>query len=173
MVSCEKTIVKSVLNSVSQKKNSLKVFSEKIANISITNSCDETKIFKNIRTLESISFILSIKYTTVNTFLQLSNCDGNLKISYSAGHFFKGKQKTARIVTLKKFFYQLFLKFPELQKTAVSLQLVNVSNKVWVIRYLKKKLYIVSIRVLNLFPHNGCRNKKIRRKKYKKKLRLK
>ena len=34
---------------------------------------------------------------------------------------------------------------------------------------LKKKFFIKVVRSFNLYPHNGCRKKKVRRKKFKKK----
>ena len=32
----------------------------------------------------------------------------------------------------------------------------------------EKKFFITSVKIFNTFPHNGCRHKKVKRKKFKK-----
>lgn len=158
------------LKYVCSKKNYIEIYKKKISEVLFKADNFDKNLSEEYKTF--VSFILSIQYTPINTRLQLSDCSGLLLLGCSAGHFVKGKRKKSRVLILKKFFNRAFLKFPDLQNKPVSLHLFNVSNKIWVVKYLKKKIFITAIKSFNLFPHNGCRAKKIKRKKYKRKLKI-
>ncbi len=159
-----------LLNYVAFKKNYVKITENKIFEISSANNFKN--LWQNYAETEKILFVLTVKYTPVNTLLQVSDVSGRVYYYNSAGHFFKGKQKTARLLVLKKIMGKLFLRLSYLQSKPIALHFINVFNKNWLIKYFKKKLFVAEIKSFNSFPHNGCRNKKIKRKKFKKKLRI-
>ena len=120
-----------------------------------------------------IVYIIDISFSKTNTLLHIMDFSGNLKFFCSAGLFnYKGKSKKARFIVFKKFYRILVTKLKFLRNKPLALHLKNIgSNKFRIIRKLKKKFFIKIIRSFDLFPYNGCRRKKIRRKKFKKKRR--
>lgn len=120
-----------------------------------------------------VVYIIDITFSRSNTFLHVMDSKGQLKFFASAGHFkYKGKNKKFRLNVLKSVYKVLLTKLKYLKNKPIALHLKNVGfNKFWIIKKLKSKFYIKTIKVFNLFPFNGCRNKKIRRKKMKTKRR--
>lgn len=113
-----------------------------------------------------VIFIITIRYTRVNTLLSVSNSKGVLRFFGSSGQFFSGRQKKSKISVIKKFLKLLLSNLNFLKKKPIALHLNNVTfNKFWIIRRLRKKLFIKTIKICNVFPHNGCRKKKKKRKK--------
>lgn len=161
---------KSFLRNIQSKKSTIKIIKKKILKVSTDPFLVKHKKIYNVKT--KVHYILAIKYTSANTFVQLSNSLGKVIFYCSAGYFFKGKQKTSRFLILKKFINVLFLRFSFLQEAAVSLHFFNVFNRRWVVKYLRKKVFITNIKTFAVFAHNGCRNRKVKRKKFKKKLHL-
>lgn len=121
--------------------------------------------------IDIINYLVNIKFTRTNTFLSICAFSGKSRYFYSAGNFFQGKQKTARSVVLKKIFQLLQNDFSFLNKESVCLQLINAgSYEETIIDYLEKKMLIRLIQIINIYPHNGCRKKKIKNKKLNKNL---
>jgi ribosomal protein S11 len=91
---------------------------------------------------------------------------GNLKLYYSAGLFqYKGKRKKSRYLVFRDMFRVLISKFKFLKLQPLALHLKNVgSAKSWIVKALKKKLFIKIVKSYDMYPHNGCRKRKIRRK---------
>jgi ribosomal protein S11 len=91
---------------------------------------------------------------------------GNLKFFCSAGSLqYKGKRKKARYLVFRDMFRILNSKLKFLKSQPLALHLKNVgSAKVWIVKTLKKKLFIKIIKSYDLYPHNGCRKRKVRRK---------
>ena len=113
-----------------------------------------------------VTYIISIVFSKTNSLFHIMDFSGKLKFFYSAGSFsYSGKsKKKARFLVFKKFYQLLVKKFKFLRKTPVALHLTNVeSNKTWIVKKLKKKIFIKVIRIFNSYPHNGCRKKKVRR----------
>lgn len=120
-----------------------------------------------------IVYIIDISFSRTNTLLHIMDFSGNLKFFCSAGLFnYKGKGKKARFIVFKEFYRVLVTKIKFLKNKPIALHLKNVgSNKFRIIKKLKKKFFIRIVRSFDLYPHNGCRRKKVRRKKFKKKRR--
>jgi ribosomal protein S11 len=116
-----------------------------------------------------VMYILDISFFETNTFLHVMSPDGNLIFFCSAGNLnYKGKQKKLRFVIFRDLFRILVSKLRFLRKTPIALHLKNVdSNRFWILKKLKKRFYIKVVRSFSLYPHNGCRKKKMRRKKFK------
>jgi ribosomal protein S11 len=114
-----------------------------------------------------IMYIIDITFSRSNTFLHVMDSEGRLKYFASAGHLnHKGKNKKFRSNVLKSIYKVLLTKLKYLKGKPVGLHLKNVGfNKFGIIKKLKSKFFIKVVKVFNLFPFNGCRNKKVRRKK--------
>lgn len=115
-----------------------------------------------------IQYILSITFSRTNTFLHLTTFSGHMLHFYSAGNVnYTGKsKKLRRFWILKDIFKKFIFKFRFLYGKFVGLHLTNVGFfRSVIIKYLKKKYFITSVKVFSRFPHNGCRQKKVRRKK--------
>lgn len=127
------------------------------------------KDVKNIKNEVLVVYIIDISFSKKNTLIHISDCSGNVKFFYSAGSFEqKGRAKVSRSLVLRKFYRMLISKFKFLQNVPVAVHFKNVdSNMLWFLKKLKKKLFIVVVKHFNLYPYNGCRKKKIRRKKFK------
>jgi len=118
-----------------------------------------------------IVYIISISFLKANTMIHVSDIKGNLKLFYSAGSVkLSGKQKRKRRVAVSKLISLILKKATFLGQKPIALHLNNVNfYKNLIVRKLKRNLYIKVIKVLNQTPYNGCRKKKLRRKKFTKK----
>ena len=72
--------------------------------------------------------------------------------------YFISKQNWMKLMRFE-FWWSLFFTTSELKNVD--------SNIFWFLKKLKKKLFITVVKHFNLYPYNGCRKKKIRRKKFK------
>ena len=121
-----------------------------------------------------VVYIIDISFSRSNTLLHVTDSSGTLKFFCSAGDLsYTGKSKKARVSVLKAMVRILVRKLTFLQNKPIALHLKNVRfRKFWIVKRLKKKFFIKVVRSFNLYPHNGCRKQKIRRKKLKKKTRV-
>ena len=158
---------KQYLKKLENKTTLLNKFKE--TNFKTVNS----KLFKNLKTTKKstnlINYIINVAFTKKNTLLHITDCSGNLKFFYSAGSFqYKGKSKIFRGTVLKKFYRVLVSRLKFLQKKIVAVHFKNVNfNMFWFLKKLKKKMGIKIVKNFYLYAYNGCRQKKIRRKKIK------
>jgi ribosomal protein S11 len=116
-----------------------------------------------------IKYIIKIVFSKTNTLLHIMDFEGNLIFFCSAGSMqYKGKRKKARYMVFRSFFKCIISKLKFLKSQPIALHLQNVqTNKIQLIRLLKKKLYIKIIKNFTIYPYNGCRKKKVQRKKFK------
>lgn len=117
-----------------------------------------------------VTYIININFSRSNTFIQILDFSGKLKFFYSSGSFnYSGKSKKARYIVFRDFYRVLVSKLKFLKGKPIALHLKNVGyNKLWIIKKLRKKFFIKSIKNFTSYPHNGCRKRKMRRKKFKK-----
>lgn len=118
-----------------------------------------------------VVYVVNVSFLKANTTIHVSDIQGNLKLFFSAGSVdLAGKQKKNRRIAVSKLISLLLKKAMFLSRKPVALHLNNVNfYKNLIVRKLKRNLYIKIIKVFNQTPHNGCRKKKLRRKKYTKK----
>jgi len=138
-----------------------------------TLSVKKTTYQKNIEndTNLIVMYIISISFLKANTTIHVSDVKGNIKLFYSAGSVgLGGKQKKKRLIAVSKLISLMLKKAIFLGKKPVALHLNNVNfyNSL-IVNKLKKSLYIKVIKSFNQTPYNGCRKKKLKRKKYTKK----
>ena len=117
-----------------------------------------------------VAYIISISFLKANTTIHVSDTKGNLKLFYSAGSVeLSGKQKRKRRIAISKLISLVLKKANFLDQKPIALHLNNVNfYKNLIVRKLKRNLYIKVVKILNQTPYNGCRKKKLRRKKYTK-----
>lgn len=128
----------------------------------------KNSVFNFSKTNNLIVYIIDITFSKSNTFLNVMDSSGKLKFFSSAGHFsLKGKNKKFRFNVFKNIYRILLTKLKFLKNKPIALHLKNVgANKFWIIKKLKTKFFIKVVRIFNLFSFNGCRKKKVRRKKF-------
>lgn len=115
-----------------------------------------------------IMYIITVSFLKANTIIHVSDIKGNVKMFYSSGSVqLTGKQKTKRRPVILRLVSLLAKKAVFLKKKPIALHLNNVgsSNKVFVVNNIKNFFYIKLIKSFNQTPYNGCRKRKIRRKK--------
>lgn len=165
-VSIKKQYIKNLKNQVNLlsdvKQKNYKLLNSKISSIDV-NKCIDDQV---------VMYIINIIFSRSNTFLNVTDPSGNLKFFCSAGCLqHKGKNKKFRFNVFKNIYHVLTTKLRFLKGKPIALHLKNVGfNKHWLIKKLKSRFFIKSVKSFNIFPHNGCRKRKVRRKKLKKKM---
>ena len=169
--------VNKFLKDISLKKKYIKNFKDSVFILSTLKETNYRSLNNKMIQNNSISnlhnnlvmFIIDITFSKSNTLLNVSDSNGNLKFSCSAGSFnYSGKSKRSRWIVFKEF-YSSLLKLKFLTNKPIALHFKNVgSHKFWIIKKLKKIFFIKNICSFNSYPYNGCRKKKMRRKKFKK-----
>lgn len=146
---------------------SLKQKNYKILHKFNQNNISDSKDFDNI-----IMYIIDITFSRSNTFLHVMDSSGKLKFFCSAGHLqYRGRRsKKSRFSVFKSIYHVLLTKLRFLKGKPIALHLKNVGlKKFWIIKKLKTHFFIKLVKIFNLFPFNGCRKKKVKRKKFKRK----
>lgn len=162
----ERFYIENLLNRIDYLKK-LKENNYKALNVT-KFSCN--KAIKNDQEI-MVMYIIGISFLKANTTIQVSDIKGNVKLFYSAGSVgLAGKQKKKRRVAIAKLIFLLLKKATFLNNKPVALHLKNVNfyNSL-IVNRLKKNIYLRVIKSFNQTPYNGCRKKKLRRKKYTKK----
>lgn len=118
-----------------------------------------------------VMYVINVSFLKANTTIHVSDIKGNMKLFYSAGSVgLSGKQKKKRRIAVSKLISLLLKKAAFLGKKPIALHLNNVSfYKNLIITKLKRTLFVRVIKSFNQTPYNGCRKRKVRRKKYTKK----
>lgn len=165
------------LNHIRFKKQYLTHVKKKIQSINKLKELNY-KVFNSqilkLQHLESsnllVMYIIDISFFKKNILLHVSDSSGNIKFFYS-GKAFQQEEKLTKPLMLRKFYRILVSKLKFLKKKPLAVHLKNPDyNMFWFLKKLKKKLFITVIKRFNLYPYNGCRKKKIRRKKFKNQL---
>ena len=148
------------------KKQYIKILKNKFDSFLIMKKKYQNFIIKN----DWIIYTINISFSRANTLLYVTNFCGKLKFFCSAGMlFYKGNSKKIRILVIKSMLNFLLKKLVFLKTKPIALHLKNVKFlKFWIIYTLKKKFFIQTIKNFNTYSYNGCRKKKISRKKFKK-----
>jgi ribosomal protein S11 len=120
-----------------------------------------------------VMYIINISFLRANTTIHVSDIKGNIKLFYTAGSVdLAGKQKKQRSLAVSRLISLLVKKATFLKKKPLALHLNNVTfHKPLIVNKLKRNFFVKIIKSFNQAPYNGCRKKKIRRKKYAKNLR--
>nr|YP_009495566.1 ribosomal protein S11 [Nitzschia sp. (in: diatoms)]AWQ64296.1 ribosomal protein S11 [Nitzschia sp. (in: diatoms)] len=136
-------------------------------NLSVKKLSVEQDVNQNL----IVMYVINISFLKANTIINVSDIKGNMKLFYSSGSVgLSGKQKRKRRIAVFKLMSLLLQKATFIKNKPVALHLNNVTfYKNLIISKLKRSLYLRVIKSFNQTPYNGCRKKKVRRKKYTKK----
>jgi len=153
-----------ILNILKTSKKKLKKLSDSIKKqkLKFYNNNQKFKMAKQ----NVINYIINIMLSPTNTIVNVTDTNGNVIISISAGGINLTKfQKKAQPMALLNIFKVLLSKAKFLQNNSVALHFKNVKrfHESFFITALKKKIFVKSFQSYNLTPHNGCRPKKIKR----------
>ena len=120
----------------------------------------------NRRFNESVSYVIHVNLSLTNTYVSVTDIKGRIIISLSSGSVgLKKRQKRTQPLAIVSVFKELFLKTKFLDGERVSIHFHGVKfyYEALVVRLLKPKVFIKTVRSYNLHPHNGCRPKKLKR----------
>lgn len=162
----ERFYIQNLLNQITQLKK-LKESNYKKASIQKLNLDRKTNNLQDL----IVMYIISISFLKANTTIHVSDIKGNMKLFYSAGSVgLVGKQKRKRRIAVSKLISLVLKKATFLTNKPIALHLNNVNlHSSLIVSKLKRTLYIRIIKSFSNTPYNGCRKKKLRRKKYTKK----
>lgn len=113
-----------------------------------------------------VRYIVHINLTSTNTLVSVTDIKGNVRLSYSSGQVnLRGKQKTKQPAALINILKRLLLKAKFMQNEPLAIHFKNTRShyEAFIVKMLKTKFFIKTIRSYNMQPHNGCRPKKIKR----------
>lgn len=153
------------LNILKTSKKKLKKLSDNVKTQNVKNFTSFNQKFVSVKQ-NVISYIINVVLSHTNTIVNVTDVNGNVIISISAGLINLTKfQKKSQPMALLNIFKVLLSKAKFLQNKAVALHFKNVKrfHESFFITALKKKVFIKSFQSYNLTPHNGCRPKKIKR----------
>jgi len=118
-----------------------------------------------------IKYVLGVIVTKTNTIIYLTDIKGRIKYFITSG-ILKINEKQNKAIVISKLFRFLLLKNMHLQKTnEIVLHFKNLNQRLALIVFSFVSKYfqnILAVKIYNNQPHNGCRPKKIKRKKRKK-----
>lgn len=172
----------SFLKEIKLKKQYIEFLQKKVNNIKNIQKINyknlNSSLFLPLKSKKKIDnyimYIVDITFSPTNSLLHITDYQGNLLYYYSAGLLgYKGKKKKTRFIVFKNFYKILLKQFSFLLKKPIALHLKDTGwNKFWIVQKLKKKFFIKVIKTFNSHSYNGCRKKKIRRKKFKTKKKI-
>lgn len=164
---------------LSQLKKEISFLEKKNYNLTLLENKYKLGI-KHLRSLKAkeINYIIKIfrkkkGITTAN----ISDSSGKVKQYYLPGkNILKKRMKRNRNIALNKILNKIIYTsklLPQLRTKIFALHLINVEQykRVFIYKKLKKRFKIYEIEIFTKIPHNGCRLKKVRRKKFRRKRR--
>ena len=113
-----------------------------------------------------VRYIVHINLTSTNTLVSVTDIKGNVRLFYSSGQVnLKGKQKTKQPAALINILKRILVKAKFMQGEPLAIHFKNTRSHYerFIVKMLKTKFFIKTIRSYNMQPHNGCRPKKIKR----------
>lgn len=165
------------LTNIKLKKQYIKKLQNKISVLNFIKEKNYKLLNSQISTVKRsdeenylISYIIDITFSQTNTLLHVMDPLGNLKFFCSAGSLnFKGKAKRSRFLVFREMYNILISKLRFLKGQPIAVHFKNVgSSRFWILKKLKKKFFIRVVKSFSSYPYNGCRKRKMRRKKFKK-----
>ncbi len=167
------SILLKILNQLKSDKSISKVLKNKITNnlyskFILTKSKNSFNSKNKLIKENLISYVINVNLSPTNTLVNVTDINGNPKITFSAGLVNLTKsQKKAQPMALINIFKALLLNARFLTNKPVALHFKNTKSfyESLIIKALKDKLFIKSVQSYNLSPHNGCRPKKLKRVK--------
>ena len=113
-----------------------------------------------------MEYLVKVNLSKANIMISVTTVIGNPKIFISTGLLkLKKKQKKSKSLVLMQIFKVIFSRLNLLENRIIVLQFKNVKTyyELFIIKLLKEKVFLKSIKSYNNLPFNGCRPKKIKR----------
>jgi hypothetical protein len=148
------------------KKN--KTIVENFANTKVLITAER---FPGLNASDLIKYVLGVSFLKKNIIMYIGSANGQLKYHCSAGFIKLSKNQKVKIpLVLIKLTKIVSIKLPSLTDIPTALHLNNVpkSLQLFFEPVFKTQFLIVQLNSFKLFSHNGCRPKKLKRKKRKK-----
>ena len=123
----------------------------------------------NLKSANLIKYIIGISIYNTNTIMYVSDIKGTIKFFCTSNSL--GLKKKKKITTLAKLIKYTTSKIDFISNSdLVSLHLKNCTDRLASLSssFLSRHYNIELIKVKNIKPHNGCRPRKIKRKKRQK-----
>ena len=138
---------------------------------SSTNKINKTEFRKKKIKLNYylIKFIINISFIKSNICLHIMDCSGKSKYLKSSKAI-NNKLKSLSIQNLENFYKIIVSELDFLKNAPVAIHFNNIEfNYPWLTEKISKKLFLTVLKFYNKHSHNGCRKKKLKRKKFSKK----
>lgn len=119
--------------------------------------------FKNFFHARPVNFVVNINLTYTNTFINVTDIKGHMLTGLSSGSVnLKSKQKIKQPVALLTIAKQILLTSKVSPKSTIALHFKSTKafHERFIIKLLKQKFFIKTVKSYDFQPHNGCRPKK-------------
>lgn len=129
------------------------------------------KKFSSLNVSDLIKYVIGISFLKKNIMMYIGCVDGQLKYHCSAGIIKLNKNQKVKIpLVLLKLTKVISIKLPSLTNVPTALHLNNMpkSLQLFFESVFKTQFFIIQLNSFKSFSHNGCRPKKLKRKKRKK-----
>ena len=155
-------------------KNINNLLESNINNFQTQNLCNGiTNTERNKKELKQdcvICYIVTITFLKTSIMIHLSDAVGNIKWFSSSGsiNVTNSKRKRRKRTIVFKLIFRLLkeLRYHDVNDKPVALHLNDVSTfRFSIVKKLRKIFFIKIIKIFHKLPYNGCRQKKIPRKK--------
>jgi hypothetical protein len=172
-------LANNLFNIISLKKQYLKKIEltvqllSKIKSINYKKICLKSfQMFIKYKNSVFVTYVIEISFLRKNTLIHVNNYLGNLIFCSSSGNVkLTGKSKSHRLIILRKFYRIVVSKLKFLKNQPLAIHFKNIDFDLsWLIKKLKKKFLLILTKYFKNYPYNGCRKKKLRRKKFKSRL---
>lgn len=153
---------------LSKKIKSSKLIAESFTKVKVLIMAD---FFCNLNTLNLIKYVLGISFLKRNITIYIGDANGRLNYNCSAGLIKLSKKQKIKIpLVLMRLTKIVAAKLPNVADSTTALHLNNVpkSLQLFFEPVFKTQFFIIQLNNFRVFPHNGCRPKKLKRKKRKK-----
>lgn len=136
------------------------------------NLLKKNQQFLNFKSNNLIKYIMGISIYATNLVIYLSDIKGKIKFFCTAGSLgLNKKEKKKKVAVLIKLVKAMIFKIKFVSKNdLIALHLRNFNEKLgtFILSFLIKYYNIETIKINNNQPHNGCRPRKLKRKRRRK-----
>lgn len=118
----------------------------------------------------TIRYVINIISFSSNTIINVTDVNGTVLVSISEGSIDLSKDsKKSQRTSVLKILKVLLAKAGFIKNKAVAVNFKNVKRyqESFFIKVLKPKIFIKSVQSFTLLPHNGCRPRKLKRRKFR------
>lgn len=164
-------IQKNYINKLKIKILRLQTIKEKnYKNFSTVFSAESSCLIRE-KTTYFIRYVIDVTFSESNIFLHVMDFSGRLILFSSAGLLQHKGKKIQHYIVLKDLIKKLISSCKKHFKNKPVILHLRNPDRWWYLvpKFLKRHFFIRAVRVYNKYPYNGCRKRKVRRKKIRSK----